>query len=266
MLMGDFDCLVKRYLNIFIVKPKFLLIVIVIPLIFYLYAVTIPVSYEISNSVLFTEEMVLDLPGLDDVLLSRETLLQDPDLLLLNVSLIAELNHLITRNWENPDESTARLNGSIMESLSLEMSGDDQLRVLYKGSQLSSGSLMVHFYSRKIVTHSSVEEGTGQSQSPGRDRVAGIGFFNRDLEVKNIYRLWDQKRLYPLGVVAFCSFLLMIFVVGIAEWMDSSLKTEQQASRYLDLPVMGAFPNFQELRTLLGRAADVQKPGEDLRG
>ncbi|MFH1965844.1 MAG: hypothetical protein ABIJ42_09945 [Acidobacteriota bacterium] len=264
--MRDFDCSVKRYLNIFLVKPKFLLIVIVIPLVFYLYALTIPVSYEIANSVLFTEETGLVLPGPDNVLLSRETLLQAPDLLLLNVSLIAELNHLITRNWENPDESTARLSGSILESLSLEMSGDDHLRVLYKGPQLSTGSLMVYFYSRKIVAHSSVEEGTGQSQSSGRGRVAGIGFFNRDLEVKKNYRLWDQRRLYPLGVVAFCSFLLMIFVVGIAEWMDSSLKTEHQASRYLDLPVMGAFPNFQELGTILSRSADSQKPGEDLRG
>lgn len=263
--MRDFDCSVKRYLNIFFVKPKFLLIAIGIPLIFYLYALTIPVSYEIANSVLFTEEMGLNLPGPDNVLLSRETLLREPDLLLMNAPLIAELNHLITRNWENPDESTAGLSRSIMESLSLEMSGDDQLRVLYKGSQLSSGSLMVYFYTRKIVTLSSVEEGTGQSQSPGRARMAGAGFFNRDLEVKKNYRLWDQKRLYPLGIVAFCSFLLMIFVVGIAEWMDSSLKTEQQASRYLDLPVMGAFPNFQELGTILGRSTDAQKPEEDLR-
>ena len=85
-------------------------------------------------------------------------------------------------------------------------------------------------------------DGYVQDDFTGEARIAGIGFYNRDLEIKKNYRLWDQGRLYPLGVVTFCSFLLMLFIVGVAEWMDSSLKTEQQASRYLDLPVLGSFP------------------------
>ena len=122
---------------------------------------------------------------------------------------------------------------------------------------------MVYFYSRKLVTNSSMKEGGGLSQNPERGRIAGTGFFDRDLEIIKNYRLWDQRRLYPLGIVFACSFLLMIFVVGIAEWMDSSLKTEQQASRYLDLPVLGAVPNFQELGNILGRPADARNSRED---
>jgi hypothetical protein len=263
--MRDFDCLVKRYLNIFFVKPRFLLIVLIIPLIYYLYALTLPASYEIVNSVLFTEEMDLRLPGPGSTLLSREIILQEPDLFLQNDFLIAELNHLITRNWENQDEGAALLNVRVMESLSLDVSGDDELKIIYTGPQLSAGSLMVYFYSRKLVTHSSMKEGADLIQNPGRDRIAGSGFFDRDLEIRKNYRLWDQRRLYPLGVVVACSFLLMIFVVGIAEWMDSSIKTEQQASRYLDLPVLGAFPNFQKLENILGRSADARSSGEDFR-
>ena len=258
--MRDFDCLVKRYLHIFFVKPKFLLIVAVIPLLFYMYTLTIPVSYEIANSLLCPGETVFDLPGPDRGQVSRERLLLEPDLVFMNGSLVAELNHLITRNWESQDEGIDRLNESIMESLSLEVSGDDQLRVIYRGTQLSAGSMMVYFYSRKLLSHSTVNEDTGQDQSPGYARAAGIGFYNTDLKVTKNYGLWDQGRLYPLGMVIAFSFLVMLVVVGVAEWMDSSLKTEQQASRYLDLPVLGAFPNFQELGTILNSSAGNPDP------
>ncbi len=249
--MRDFDCLVKRYLNIFLVKPKFLLITVVIPILFYVYTLTIPISYEISNSIACTGETVFDLPGPDRSLVSRENLLLEPDLIFLNGSLVAELNHLITRNWENRDAGNTGMNESIMESLSLELSGDDQLKVIYRGPQLSAGSMMVYFYSRKLLSHSATNEITDQERSSGITGAAGIGFYNMNLEVLKHYGLWNQDRLYPLGMVIVFSFLIMMIVVGVAEWMDSSLKTEQQASRYLDLPVLGAFPNFQELGTIL---------------
>lgn len=258
--MRDFDCLVKRFLNIFWVKPKFLLIVIVIPFLFYLWSLTRPVSYEISNSVLFTPEMVLQLNGPDPVQLNRKRLLLEPELFLLNVALVDELDHLITRNWENPDEERARVNESIINSLSLELSGEEQIRIKYEGPRLSTGSLMVYFYSRKLVSNASMGDGYRGDDSTGEARIAGIGFYNRNLEIKNNYKLWDQGRLFPLGVATVFSFLLMLFTAGVAEWMDSSLKTEQQASRYLDMPVLGAFPNFRELESNFRRSVESRDP------
>ena len=102
--MRDLDCLVKRYLNIFFVKPKFLLIVVVIPFLFYLYTLTRPASYEISNTVLFTSDMVLDLTGPQKVQLNRKRLMLEPELFLLNVAMVDELDHLITRSWESPEK------------------------------------------------------------------------------------------------------------------------------------------------------------------
>ena len=117
--MRDFDCLVKRYLNIFWVKPRFLLIVLVLPFLFYLYTLTRPVSYEISNSVLFNSEMVLKLTGPEPVELTRQKLLLEPELFLLNAALVDELDHLITRSWEKPDEEY-RINETIINSISLK--------------------------------------------------------------------------------------------------------------------------------------------------
>ncbi len=260
--MRDLDCLVKRYLNIFFVKPKFLLIVVVIPFLFYLYTLTRPASYEISNTVLFTSDMVLDLTGPQKVQLNRKRLMLEPELFLLNVAMVDELDHLITRSWESPEKEESGLNESIINSLSLEVSGEDQVRIKYQGPRLSTGRLMVYFYSRKLASHASMgDDGQDRDDSTGEARIAGIGFYNRDLEIKKIYRLWDQGRLYPLGVVAVFSFLLMLLTAGIAEWMDSSLKTEQQASRYLDLPVLGAFPDFRELESIFSRSPDSPDPG-----
>jgi hypothetical protein len=262
--MRDLDCLVKRYLNIFWVKPKFFLIIVVIPFLFYLYTLTRPVSYEISNAVLFAPDMVLELNGPEPLKLNRKRLLLEPELFLLNAALVDELDHLITRNWKNQDEEKSLINESIISSISLEVSGEEQIRIKYEGPRVSTGSLMVYFYSRKLASNASLGDDYRPDDSTREARIAGIGFYNRDLEITKNYRLWDQGRLFPLGVVTVLSFLLMLFTVAIAEWMDSSLKTEQQASRYLDLPVLGAFPNFRELEAIFSRPDDSPGPRENM--
>jgi len=250
--MMDLACSVKRYLNIFLVKPRFLLIPVLVPLAFYLFMTAHPVSYAISNSVPFPAGTRLNLPGTENGGITRDALLEDPGLLLLNITLLAELDHLITRDWAEPgDEDRDHLASTVMDSVSIEKKGDDGISLVYKGPLLSTGTLIVYFYSRKLGVYSQAD----LEVSGGRP-VAGQGYFPKELPVKKVYGLWDQRRLYPLGIVTLFSVILMLAVVGVAEWLDSSLKNEQQAARYLDLPVLGTFPNFEELHSILERSSE----------
>ncbi len=263
-MLGDLDCSIKRYFNIFVVKPRFLLILLVIPLFFYIYTLLYPVSYEISNSIAFPEDIILDLPGEKNEFINRDMLTREPELFFLNTAFMAELNHLITRSWEMEEPGTAVLAGNVMRSLALESSGKDILTVKYTGSQLSAGELMVYFYSRKLISHSFEPGEGGMVSAADKPMAGGAGFLKRDLDIRKNYSFWDQRRLRPLAYVTVLSFLFMLFVVGMVDWMDSSLKDESQAARYLDLPVLGSFPNIIELGSSLDRAADLnrQSPGK----
>ena len=117
---------------------------------------------------------------------------------------------------------------------------------------------MVYFYSRKLITHSFNTRGNEQVSSADSPMIAGAESLSRELEIERNYSLWDQRRLRPLAIVAILSFLFMLVVVGVVDWLDSSLKTEPQAVRYLDLPVLGSFPNIKELGDALGQAPDSQ--------
>ena len=262
--MLELDCTVKRYFNIFLVKPKFLLILIVVPMIFYLYTISRPVAYEISNTLGYSAETVLHLPNSGMPGIYRDVLLEDPAILFIDPTMLAELNHLITRGWNEPEESGATLTAAIINTMSLVPLGNEEVEVTYNGPQQATGSLMVYFYSRKLIAHSRVMAGSGNSSSLEGTAAAALGNFGRNLEVRKIYRLWDHRRLYPLGVIFVLSFAGMLLSVAIAEWLDSSLKSEQQAASYLDLPVLGSFPDFEELGALLaGKAEDANQGGEE---
>lgn len=256
--MAELSCNLKSYFNIILVKPRFLLIVVIIPLVYYLYALSIPVSYEITNSVGYPIGTELYLPGSGVSTIDRDSLIRDPDILFLDSALLVELDHLITRGWNDPEDSGVELTTSIINEMSLVPFGNEELKIAYNGPQQAMGSLMVYFYSRKLVAYSRITSGSGNSSSLGGVAAAGLGSFNRNLQIRKIYRLWDNSRLYPLAVISLLSFIAMLIVVGIVEWLDSSLKSEQQAARYLDLPVLGSFPDLEELSVQLTKASEAE--------
>ncbi len=266
--MWELDCTIKRYFNIILVKPRFLLIAVVLPLLFYLYLLSNPVAYEITNTVEFSGGNGLDLPGSAHASLDREGLLRDPDLLFLNASLLAELNHLIAGNLDNPAQGLEELTGVIMEGTSLVPDGEDHVQVIHKGPRLTTGTLIVLFYSRKLAAYSYFKNEGEMVSSAGKPGALSIPYLSNNLEVRKIYSFWNRGRLYPMLIMIGISFLIMMVVVVIAEWMDSSLKTEQQAGQYLHLPVLGTFPDFQEIGAVLGssnsKRTRKQTPEHDL--
>ena len=267
--MWELDCTIKRYFNIILVKPRFLLVAAVIPILFYIYMLSNPVAYEITNTIEFSSENWLDLPGSMHPPLDRGGLLRDPDLLFLDASLLAELDHLITRNRDNPERGLEDLTGFIMEDTSLVPSGENHVQVIYHGARQTTGTLIVLFYSRKLSAHSCFKEDGAMVSSDGKSGVSGIPYLSNNLEVRKIYSFWNRDRLYPMAIMIAVSFLIMMIIVAAVEWMDSSLKTEQQAGNYLNLPVLGTFPDFQEIGAVLGLSNEEQTgkkiPGHDSR-
>lgn len=259
MKMSDLECSVKGYLTIFLVNPKIILVMAAIPLALYIYLASKPVAYEIGIPVSFSTGDKLELPGSGGLRSGREDLLADPYILFLNPEFLGELNHLITRSQDSSPDSVSDLTECIMNYLALEQFGEDRLRIIYRGPQMGTGSLLVYFFSRKVRIHSSIKQ--GEEAGDNRAEEVRVNAASRDLEVKKIYRFWDKKRLYPSIIAVFISFLVLLLVAVVATRVDSSLKTEQQAEKYTGLPVLGSFPDFQEIESVFDHREGKSREG-----
>jgi len=180
----------------------------------------------------------------------------DPDLLFLDSFALTTLqNKLELMATPHSGADNNALRRLVHTTLALSATPESGLRLSYTGKDLALGSILVGFYTDRLLRR--IDDGFARAQpqrvqTPGPFRTAG------DLLVVAKRSVWSADRLRPALFVLLLSFLGLVVLIGLFELADPSFKSERQIARYLGLPVLGAIPDAEPLvRTLPDRRNDT---------
>jgi hypothetical protein len=123
----------------------------------------------------------------------------------------------------------------IQAHLVLEGVSDHAVSVVYAGDDRRVGGVLVTYFSRQL------------------QRMVGgpVPKLQPDPRVEERRVLWRSGELGPAMWITLASLVMFLVLVVILEWADPSLKTVRQASRHLQLPVLGVMPDLEKLETVL---------------
>ncbi len=155
-------------------------------------------------------------------------------------------------------DTLAAVRGRVGQTMSIQGVGENGIRVAFKGRNRDLGRDLVGFYAQRMQER--VREG---HQRLTRNRnVSGVQTRDGDLsplvaplgsiQVEEQRSLWRAERTVPALTFFILSLALVVLVLLAMEWSDPSFKTERQAARYLDLPILGTLPDIQNLSRSLG--------------
>jgi len=219
------------------------------------FAVAQKISISKSTPILLSP---LNLKTMGDIVIHPEIFFQDKFAL-------SQLNARISRMIDkSKTDSMPQNSGPIVENgMSLTMPTEDSARISYFGKNRRMGEALVEFYSHRLLqkakqgikssnnpvlskNHSaSLIKGNTEQKSQGTVQLLG------DMEIEEHRALWRSDRLPPSVWIFSVSLVLMLILLGIYEWMDSSYKSERQIARSLELPILGSMPDLREIKVTL---------------
>lgn len=225
-------------------RKKTLILVFVPGLLYLAFSAIVPEQYRVSHEfkagpqTALRHAAVSGAGTLGDLLARPDTLFENP----------AVLGDLSKRLWRvMPFDRGADLNSSVhayvQDHMRLESVGPSSVAVVYAGRELPVGRMLANFYAQQLIQ---------QLDAPGL-RLSILP----DVELSRA--LWRCERLVPAVWITVFSLFVLLLIVILIEWMDPSLKTVRQASRYLEVPVLGFIPDLQRLNEVL--KPDSPAPG-----
>ena len=140
---------------------------------------------------------------------------------------------------------------TIKEDMSLSMPSENIVRITYHGKNQKIGQALVGYYSQRLL----LKAKEGLSRSEHQDSMNMVPKLMGGMEFEEHQALWRIERLLPFVIICFVSLMGVLFLLGMLEWSDQSLKTERQVARYLELPIIGSLPDLNKIS-----AALVSKP------
>ncbi len=142
------------------------------------------------------------------------------------------------------------------KNMTLAGIGDDRVRVRYHGPEREKGRILVSYFSGKLMKKVSAgmrrrrmqegEAGVHQQKQAagGREDVEILHAKPLVAEHTAVFR---TSRIVPAAVLFGITLAIILLWIAILESTDTSLKSERQAARYLDLPAIGSLPNLNKL-------------------
>jgi len=101
-------------------------------------------------------------------------------------------------------------------------------------------------------SHGSTRAGDGEPQADKRLAVANPSVrFIGEIEVQSVRPLQHSARIFSSLLILLGSLLAILLSLGVIEWSDSSLKSDRQVARYLELPVLGSLPDINKITEIL---------------
>ena len=154
--------------------------------------------------------------------------------------------------------------------MTLNPADDGSVLLSYYGHDIDLGKILVDFYTQRLIARSKdglvrsmrnparagVSETSGGPPQLHAARPAGTDSAmssSRPAATEGAMRIhehrtfWRPDRLLPALEILAGALVIWLILAGFVELADPSLKTERQVSRYLDLPVIGAMPDLDQL-------------------
>jgi len=236
----------KRYVHA-LKKHKAWLLLVFIPVGGYLIvAASMEDQFVISQEVHLKETTAVALgPKPGEMVVLSELYKRAQDFFETNFAMLLLKRHLTNEGFLRPEEDqNVPLKRRVEDEMRLARSPQGYALILYQGRDRDLGAAMVQFFARRLAI---------QARMPGtkRDPEASLGA----VEIVGKRALWRSYRWIPLLWVLAVSLGIALIVTGIVEWFNPSFKSERDAARYLDLPVLGSLPDLSRILPLLNGKA-----------
>lgn len=230
-------------------KRRWALFILIPPVIYCLIAALVPDRFSIEQHISATQTAEVRLGKKPGSTLPMQDILAQPDIFFQD-----DFALLLFKRSVFPDSADSAsslslpvsLKNMVGKNMSLSKSGNQAVVVSYDGPDRHMGRKLVSFYAQRLADklipdtkHTGPKAHSDQSQLMGQ------------LETEGRRAWWRMDRLVPLIGIILASMLAFIGLIALFAFMDSSLKSERQVARYVDLPILGVVPNLDSLSAAL---------------
>jgi hypothetical protein len=239
---------IKRYLYGLSIRKHLFALVFVPPFAYFLLAAVSTDKYTIRQVISVTEETPIAVSSSPVEFEFLEDTLSRPSQFFKDPFAVRELDNLLDIGITDPRQRAQAIQSRVGSAMMLTLDDSGRAVISYSGGEQSLGEILVEYYSSRLIRKAVEGRTRLERSSESRDRegveqvqeVGGQQLFSER-------SLWRNERVVPIGIWALLSFLAVLVLIGILEWLDPSFKSERQVARYLGVPVLGAVPDLNEL-------------------
>lgn len=182
-------------------------------------------------------------------------IMKHPGNFLLERFIIKELHTLLYPDaafdeQAEPLRSTAHL---VQKNVRLREGPGDRLRIWYRGADLQKGKVVVGYFGEKLakkikagMRRKRTQQAVAASDGVKSNKNNEVIFASKTV-VEEHTALFRSSRIVPATVLFGITLAIIMLWIAILESTDSSLKSERQASRYLELPAIGSLPDLKKI-------------------
>jgi len=229
---------------------KFLLLIIFLPVVFYLLISSlIPYSYTVQKTLQIPESTAVALPSHPTKYVDLQQAVQSNEIFFGDYALSSLLDEIyISTDLKFSDPQLASLHKLLKNNVFFAMQGEKKLSISSTGPDLQVNRTIANFYLGFVLDL--VKQGMARAQDSSIQDFQALkenilkSVQNNVQEHKSIL---TSSRVAGLLIVFLLSLLIYTGVIAIVELSDSSFKSERQAVQYLDMNLVGSIPNLKKI-------------------
>lgn len=225
---------------------------------------TLPYNYDIRQTVVARDNIRLSLGPNPLDMVTVASILKDSQYFFSDNHVLMDLReHLLTSDAINrpewavwlPSRFAVFVKRTVLQELALEPAGSEMITIRYQGLDRDLGVVLVNFYTNRLVwaAQRAYErtlmrpELIPEGATPGTD--AGIAP-QGDLFLETNRVLVTPERLKVAFWLLLTAIIVAMAAARVMEMTRPKFYSERQAARYLDVPILGAIPNLEQMPQL----------------
>lgn len=244
-------------------QNKFYLVLMLVPCALYLLIQAwLPQQYTLTREIRADEETMLSLGPNPLNMVSMAEVTGSPDILFTDSLALMELReHLLLtpgvyrQEWASwlPSSFSMFIKRTVHGSFALEHQGQGRFQMKYSGSDRKLGQALINFYSGRLVrgaaqaAERSLVMAVMDSPTVAGGLESGGLVMEGPIQVSTSRTLYAGDRTVPAAWILGISAVVVISLIWLAQYLRPRLYTPRQASRYLNVRILGSVPDLNKL-------------------
>ena len=209
-------------------------------------AATIPDRFVVTQDIFVTADTLISLSPRVTDLRSLKELISEPNIFLQNrfaLALLAKRLEMRLPATESRGTGMSLID-KVDQCLTLDMTEGNIVQVAYTGDHRNEGEAMVAFYSERLIRQA--EDYLALNRSAVKSGAAIPRKIGR-VTVSEKRSLWCDSRLVPAVLIFGITLVVLICLITLLDWFKLSFRSERHIADYLSVPVLGAFPDLNDI-------------------
>ena len=257
---------IKRFYHGIWKIRRWLPLVFIASLIYVIIAAMVPDRFSVIQKITINKSTPVAVSKTPVDTMPMEKIINSPAELFLDDFAIRELTRSFEQlaTTERKEYLSNELRQIVEDSLTIRAADDEHILMIYYGSDIKLGKMMVNFYTQKLMGRakdglmrsirgynanlsprfqpSQPDAALSETLKPKpQPEISG------ELNIEEHRAFWRPDRLLSTIEIFTVSLLLFIIVAAVLEWSDPSFKSERQVARYLGIPIIGVMPDIDQL-------------------